>query len=624
VLAVYLFFSPMTSTAADMHFFSTNLQPPPEGMYLCPDQNNPYFAIYAPGIMIKNWCNRLFSASVSPPLSGSPITHSFSAKAEFEISFDGGSSWQPAEANASETMQIAYQAYDGNDGSSVYSAQIIQLDISGGGLPMCVQIRESPTLASSGLTRIKPIAGGYQISSFFDIYTEVSTDCGSSWYPTFQPGHVELKVDPQLIPAMSAASQHLPSPVSQDVSTGSPWQSYASGIMLKNVKHKLFSAWWVPPALGGTQTHTFDAHLDFLFSSDGGMVYSLVRAPATMTVKISNIREFQGRSTYETEVTLLDIGGGDLPAGVQIRESPTKASQGGVSMIAGGGGGGGGGAAISSFFDIFTEVSTDGGSSWQPASSGPGHLEAQAISEEELYASPDMPSLYGEYYCPEPYAASFANGIVLANLFVWRPTAAIPPPPPGSTTSHTFGAETKMLVSYDGGLTFGRALAPITATWQITHRLGGDGVTEYYDIEMTQLSISGGGLPAGVQIRESPTKASSGRTSERSVGGGGGGYYIDSFFDIFTEVSTDGGMSWLPTISGSATILLRHKSCNWCSNLNKTGLTDMVDYAILAENWLWTESPGDALNIADITCDGKVDLYDLREFVSHWLQASCP
>jgi hypothetical protein len=82
-------------------------------------------------------------------------------------------------------------------------------------------------------------------------------------------------------------------------------------------------------------------------------------------------------------------------------------------------------------------------------------------------------------------------------------------------------------------------------------------VSVYYDTEMTQFSTVGGGLPPNVQIRESPTKASLGRTMFSSVSGGSGGYQTDSFFDIFTEVSTDGGASWLPSIAGPATMLLR-------------------------------------------------------------------
>ena len=325
-----------------------------------------------------------------------------------------------------------------------------------------------------------------------------------------------------------------------------------------DIRHKLFTGWMEPPVFGGSQTHTFDSQLDFQLSTDGGTTFTAARAPATMTVTINNVRGFQGRSTYETEVTQLDIAGGDLPVGVMIRESPTKASKGGTSSLAGGGGGGaGGGAAISSFFDIFTEVSTDGGVSWGPATNGPAHMELRRIAPVNTYhQQPDagtdgrvrLPAAVVRLLCRrhrdhQPHSPQF--------------TAAITPPLPGISTSHTFGSTVEFDISYDGGLTYTHTTAPATDGVQITCRLGDDGVTEYYDTEMTQLSIAGGGLPANVQIRESPTKASLGRTTSSAVSGGAGGYQTDSFFDIFTEVSTDGGLSWMPTIAGPATMILQ-------------------------------------------------------------------
>jgi hypothetical protein len=128
----------------------------------------------------------------------------------------------------------------------------------------------------------------------------------------------------------------------------------------------------------------------------------------------------------------------------------------------------------------------------------------------------------------------------------------------GGINTHTFGSTVEFDLSLDGGHTYTHASAPATVTVAITTRTDYDGVTVYYDTEMTQLSLSGGGLPAGVMIRESPTRASLGRTtSSGGGGGGGGGYHIDSFFDVYTEITTDSGMSWLPTISGPAEVILQ-------------------------------------------------------------------
>ena len=78
-------------------------------------------------------------------------------------------------------------------------------------------------------------------------------------------------------------------------------QGYGNGVILKDIRHKLFTGWMEPPVFGGSQTHTFDSQLDFQLSTDGGTTFYAARAPATCTVGITNVRVFQGRSTYDTE-----------------------------------------------------------------------------------------------------------------------------------------------------------------------------------------------------------------------------------------------------------------------------------------------------------------------------------
>ena len=54
-------------------------------------------------------------------------------------------------------------------------------------------------------------------------------------------------------------------------------------------------------------------------------------------------------------------------------------------------------------------------------------------------------------------------------------------------------------------------------------------------------------------IRESPTVPSIGQTTIQDLGGGN--YHIDSFFDIFTELSLDGGQTWIPAADPTPMIL---------------------------------------------------------------------
>ena len=71
---------------------------------------------------------------------------------------------------------------------------------------------------------------------------------------------------------------------------------------------------------------------------------------------------------------------------------------------------------------------------------------------------------------------------------------------------------------------------------------------------MLQLNLSGGSLPAGTMIRESPTLQSTGQTTITNIGGGL--FKIDSFFDVFTELSIDGGATWMPSTTGPGHVTL--------------------------------------------------------------------
>lgn len=75
------------------------------------------------------------------------------------------------------------------------------------------------------------------------------------------------------------------------------------------------------------------------------------------------------------------------------------------------------------------------------------------------------------------------------------------------------------------------------------HNLSPDG-TGTFQTEMLALSLSGTYLGAPFMIRESPTKQSTGITSVVPLPGGM--FQIDSFFDVFTELSLDGGATWMP------------------------------------------------------------------------------
>ena len=79
-------------------------------------------------------------------------------------------------------------------------------------------------------------------------------------------------------------------------------------------------------------------------------------------------------------------------------------------------------------------------------------------------------------------------------------------------------------------------------------------------IEMVALSLISVPNPA-VRLRESPTLSSAGAMTMTSDGSGTGGTF-DSFFDVFVELSLDGGMSW----AAQAPLQLSSSNTHWTTS----------------------------------------------------------
>src|SRR5262249_32163206 len=96
----------------------------------------------------------------------------------------------PITGSANVTVQIGNAGTQGAD--QVFSTEMLSLDLIG---PGGIRLRESPTRPSLGQVRMQQTASGYSIGSFFDIFTELSTDGGQTWMQTDTPAHVELQND---------------------------------------------------------------------------------------------------------------------------------------------------------------------------------------------------------------------------------------------------------------------------------------------------------------------------------------------------------------------------------------------------------------------------------------------
>ena len=136
------------------------------------------------------------------------------------------------------------------------------------------------------------------------------------------------------------------------------------------------------------------------------------------------------------------------------------------------------------------------------------------------------------------YGASWITGLSLGHE-----SPCTPYPPLGSSTDLTFDAYVGACLTVVGISTSHGVSGMAQVTVRYT-TLSDDGVTKDVDVEIVSMDVSGGTFPPGVLLRQSPTLASGGPLASQAVAGGGRLLHAD--FDLFTELSVDGGQTWTP------------------------------------------------------------------------------
>jgi hypothetical protein len=124
-------------------------------------------------------------------------------------------------------------------------------------------------------------------------------------------------------------------------------------------------------------------------------------------------------------------------------------------------------------------------------------------------------------------------------------SSVAPPAGPGQTAiadyRATFVGELVLAATSAGGPVVHRIEAPVHMVERITFgERRGD--TQALETELVALDLSGGGLPRGVLVRESPGLSSLGRATITALERGRA--RIESVYDVWLELSTDGGRSW--------------------------------------------------------------------------------
>jgi hypothetical protein len=323
--------------------------------------------------------HKRFTGWDAPPPPGPPQPHVFGSIVEGLLSMDGGTTFTEVSLPATVTVLVQSNGMelDAIVGPRVvYATEMVQLDITGGG---GILIRESPTLPSLGETTVRAIPGGFAISSFFDIFTELSLDGGATWIPSTTPGGVPLPARVVLAdddgPPLPVSTDAAPPPNVPYCQPTTNWPvKFGPNIAARNFKHRNLPNSINPPALGQTAFYSANNTLiEAELSTDGGATFNAGSALAQMAVRIHHTVDAGPHRYFDTEMLQLNLSGGSLPPGVLLRASPTLPSTGEHIIRQAGPTG----LTVGSYFDVFLELSVDNGITWAPAS-GPVHMTLPA------------------------------------------------------------------------------------------------------------------------------------------------------------------------------------------------------------------------------------------------------
>ncbi|MBI5214126.1 MAG: HYR domain-containing protein [Ignavibacteriae bacterium] len=345
---------PSSPSAPEFQFSTNHL--PPLGQY----STQPDTQIMYPGsaVKAKNWLVSNFRTSTSPPSLGNNINWDFHGTGSLQLSTDGGSSFFDVFTEFSAMVNINHTSDNGD--TQVFDTEMLSLSLTGGTLPSGIMLRESPTRASTGKTTIRPASSsGFMISSFFDVFTELSLDGGSTWIPADKSNNLQLME--RTTPNNSFGTLCVTPSGGEYQSKPGMFSSYGTKT-IKDVILKNFSSCDTLPALGNSSTVTGTGSASFKQSDDGGNSFFDVFTEVSLTVHVTHSRDEGSAQVFDTEMLALNIYGGTIPDEL-IRESPTLASRGRLRATPGAGSD----WNVDSFFDIFTELSVDGGATWSPA-----------------------------------------------------------------------------------------------------------------------------------------------------------------------------------------------------------------------------------------------------------------
>jgi len=424
-----------------------------------------------------------------------------------------------------------------------YEIEILSMQLQGGPLPAGLQIRAGRSLSGTALGHFQANrnSDGYSIDSFFDVWTDVSVDAGQTWTAADNSLHLPFSLH-------RVTSGWLGNTGTFPLREGAYRSAGGTGFGTTPVEIaglNLFAtasedASPLPPQGEGSQIDSFFdvfVEIDLDKSDDSTEPKWHTLDGLLFQVDFRNISpEADGPiQRYAAEITTFELKGGPSP-GLIIRKDPNRRSLGSHVVETGPDG-----TTVDSFFDVWLELSTDDGQTWT-AADVPVHLP---FSMRRTVDTDEFP-LEGSIYQSQNgtgFGEAASLRIVDLSLAAASPVSAVTLPAPGDgfEIQSSFHLYAEIDVDKAGGQTKPH-YTTIDATFRFDNTsLASDDPIQQFDAELVELT---GGPIGAIMLREDPDRKSPGRHTVETLASGR--YVVDSFFDVWVEVSVDGGQTWAP------------------------------------------------------------------------------
>ena len=154
-----------------------------------------------------------------------------------------------------------------------------------------------------GSTAAQP--GGYRVSSFFDIFTDISLDSGVTWHSSRNASHVELVASP---PAVGEATDTFP----PQGSYNGPAQEitrFTDIIWVRRCFHPIppITFPWPLPCLScPPEINIFDPGLTFEVTLDGGQHWAQLQTTSQVGVWSDQVMAVGNQRVFRHEMVQLD------------------------------------------------------------------------------------------------------------------------------------------------------------------------------------------------------------------------------------------------------------------------------------------------------------------------------